>query len=257
MSGQTGSAVARGVLALGAASLAAPCAAAPGAPAWEPGFTFVPYGWLAGLDGKIGTGSDELPERIDVAVDEELEEIGFMFFGEWRGERWFAFFDSVWANVSQDGEIQAGMLPASDAHAGIDGNVYQLAAGYRLDEAGSSTFSLYVGGRYYDLTAEASFEGGLLPGRVTASSNASWTEGLVGLRWGYRLADDWRGTVLSDFGFGESDFTWQVFASVAWQFNEWGSLAGGYRYMVLDYESPEFRADLALTGPAIGVGFRF
>jgi len=203
-------------------------------------------------------GGLDLPERVDVSVDDELEEIGFMFFGEWRGERWHAFFDSVWANVSQDGEIRLGnILPASDARAGVDGNVYQLALGYRLFEGTATSMSLYGGARYYDVDAEAHFEGGLLPDGVTVSSAQSWTDGVIGTRWGYRINDTWHGLVLADVGFGVSEFSWKLFATVAWRFNDWGSVVGGYRYMSLDYETPEYKVDLALHGPAIGLAIRF
>src|SRR5210317_1406045 len=65
-------------------------------PGSEPGFTLAPYGWLAGLDGTIGVPASELDpgggigfiDRVDFEVSDELEAIGFMFYGEWRGDRW-------------------------------------------------------------------------------------------------------------------------------------------------------------------------
>lgn len=243
-----------------------PAAAGETAPGWEPGFTFVPYGWLAGMQGEIGSksadidpgGDLDLPERVDVRVDDQLQEIGFMFFGEWRGERWHVFFDSVWANVSQDGEISLGnLLPSTDAHAGVDGNVYELAVGYRLFEWSASSMSLYGGARYYDLLVEGHFEGGLLPDGVTVSAAEDWTDAVAGIRWGYRINETWQGLVLADVGAGESDLSWQVFATIAWRFNEWGSVVGGYRYLSLDYETSDYRADISLQGPAIGLSIRF
>ena len=236
------------------------------APVWDEGFTLVPYGWLAGMSGEIGTASADvdpggdldLPERIDTEVDDELEQIGLMFYGEWRGERWYAFFDSVWANVSQDGELSlSDLLPETQANAGIDGNIYELAAGYRVKEWTSSSLAIYGGARYYDLDAEAHFEGGLLPQGVTVSTAASWTDAVIGARWGYEINEQWQGLVTADAGFGESDLTWQVFATIAWRFSDWGSVVGGYRYLSLDYETAEYKADLALDGPAIGLAIRF
>ena len=81
-------------------------------PGAVPGFTLAPYGWLAGLDGTIGVPGDDFApgpnplDRVDFSVSDELETVGFMFYGEWRGERWMAFFDSVWANVSQDADAK-------------------------------------------------------------------------------------------------------------------------------------------------------
>lgn len=244
------------------ATLASPAVSAEdGAPGWEPGFTLAPYGWIAGVDGEIGTGSDEIDpggDRIDVSVDDDLEMIGFMFFGEWRGERWHAFFDSVWANVSQDGELGLGnLLPATEVSAGIDGNIFQLSLGYRLFELETSTISLYGGARHYDLEAETRFEGGLLPQPVTTDSAQSWTDAVIGTRWGVRLNASWHALVLADVGFGESDTTWQLFGTLAYRFNDRGSVVFGYRYMSLDYDTPDYRVDLALSGPAIGVALRF
>jgi hypothetical protein len=250
-----------------AAPLLAPGAAlAQAAPGWEPGLTLVPYGWLAGMSGEIGTdsadvdpgGGLDLPERVDVTVDGELEQIGFMFYGEWRGERWYAFFDSVWANVSQDGEISlTDLLPATDANAGVDGNVYELAAGYRVRDWTSSSLAIFGGARYYDIDAEAHFEGGLIPDGVTVSTADSWTDAVIGARWAYEINPEWHGLVIADAGFGESDFSWQVFATIAWRFSDWGSVVGGYRYLSLDYETEHYKADLALDGPAIGLAVRF
>jgi hypothetical protein len=106
---------------------------------WQPGFTLAPYGWLASIEGTLESSTDDpddgpsLPPQFEVSTDEEWSEIGFMFYGEWRGERWTAFFDAVWANVSQEADIKLGnLLPASESEVTFDGNVYQLGIGYRL-----------------------------------------------------------------------------------------------------------------------------
>ncbi len=251
----------RSCLLLSAAFAAPGVLAEEAAPGWERGFTFVPYGWIAGLDGEIGTQSDAIDpggDRVDVSVDDALEQIGFMFFGEWRGERWLIFFDSVWANVTQDGELNlTNLLPATEVSAGIDGNIYQLSLGYRLFDLDRSTISLYGGARYYDIVAEARFDGTLLPQPLTTTSAQSWTDAVIGARWGIRLNENWHALVLADAGFGESDMTWQMFATLGYRFNDWGSVVFGYRYMSLDYDTPEYLVDLALSGPAIGVALRF
>ncbi len=71
-------------------------------PGSEPGFTLAPYGWLAGLDGTIGVPASELDpgggigfiDRVDFEVSDELEAIGFMFYGEWRGIFFLSQFGS-------------------------------------------------------------------------------------------------------------------------------------------------------------------
>lgn len=237
-------------------------AAAPGS---EPGFTIAPYAWLAGIDGTVGVpgenlepgGGSTLVDRIDFSVSEELDTVGFMFYGEWRGERWMAFFDSVWVNVSQDADVKLGrLLPASDATAEIDGNVYQLALGYRLLDREYSSLTIYGGARYYDLEASANAKGGILPDKVTSSATRHWTDAVIGARWRYRFADRWHGWLQADYGGGDSDTSWQGFAALGYSLG-WGSIETGWRYLKLDYSTDAYRVDLALSGPYLGfsVGF--
>lgn len=57
-----------------------------------------------------------------------------MFNAAWRGERWTATFDSVWASVSQDASVGIlPVLPDSDIRSNVDANIYLLTAGYRVD----------------------------------------------------------------------------------------------------------------------------
>lgn len=236
-------------------------AAAPGS---EPGFTVAPYGWLAGIDGTLGVPGDGLEpdggfplDRIDFSVSEELDTVGFMFYGEWRGERWMAFFDSVWANVSQDADFKLGrLLPASDARAEIDGNIYQLALGYRLLDWEQSSLTLYGGVRYYDLETKGTAKGGILPNKITSSATRSWTDAVIGARYRYRLTDRWHGWLQADYGSGDSDTSWQGFASLGYDIG-WGSIETGWRYLKLDYSKNAYRVDLSLSGPYLGYSISF
>lgn len=232
-------------------------------PGAVPGFTLAPYGWLAGLDGTIGVpGNDFAPgpnplDRVDFSVSDELETVGFMFYGEWRGERWMAFFDSVWANVSQDADAKlASFLPASQTSAEIDGNIYQLALGYRLLDWESTSLTLYGGARYYDIEVLADAKGGILPGKIESSTTRKWTDAVFGGLYRLRLTENWHGTLKADYGFGDSNTTWQLFGTLGYGFS-WGSIETGWRHLELDYDSSVYKVDLSLSGPFIGAAFNF
>ncbi len=62
--------------------------------------------------------------------------------------------------------------------------------------------------------------------------------------------------MLADYGFGDSESVWQVFATLGYEFS-WGSIMGGYRYMNLDYETDTYKLNLALSGPVLGAAFSF
>jgi hypothetical protein len=231
---------------------------------WQPGFTLAPYGWLAGIEGTVespaddpGDGGPDLPPQFEISTDEEWSEIGFMFYGEWRGERWTAFFDTVWANVSQEADIKLGnLLPSSEAEVTFDGNIYQLGIGYRLLDWERSFVTLYGGGRYYDVEAEIAAGGGILPGEITASDDLSWSDAVLGARWSHDFGQRWNASVLADYGFGDSESAWQIFGTVSYAFS-WGSILGGYRHMDLDYDTSGSTINLSLSGPFVGASFSF
>jgi hypothetical protein len=59
-----------------------------------------------------------------------------------------------------------------------------------------------------------------------------------------------------DLGTGGSDLSWQVMASVGYRCS-WGSIVSGWRHLDVDYDSSALKLDLAMTGPFLGVTFRF
>ena len=233
--------------------------------AWDDGLTIAPYGWLAGFDGTVGVPSDDvdpggglmLPGRLDVGLDGELEEIGFMFYADWRGERWMAFFDSVWVNVSQGADVSISrFLPDSDVVATIDGNIYTMAAGYRLKDWRSSTLSIFAGPRYYDVEAIIDAEGGLLPQPVTSRNSTHWTDAIIGLRYAMRFGENWNVAVSVDAGTGSSTQSRQALVSISYAL-PWFSLVGGYRHLAVDYERDNLFMDIALSGPMLGLSAHF
>ena len=233
--------------------------------AWVEGITVAPYGWLAGFDGTVGVPSADvdpggglmLPIRLDVSLDGELEEIGFMFYADWRAERWMAFFDSVWVNVSQGADVSISrFLPDSDVVATIDGNIYTMAAGYRLKDWRSSTLSAFAGPRYYDVEAIIDAQGGLLPQAVTYRNSTNWTDAIIGLRYAMRFGQNWSASVSLDAGAGSSTQSRQAMATMGYQL-PWFSIVGGYRHLAVDYERGSLFMDIALSGPMIGLSMHF
>ncbi len=79
---------------------------------------------------------------------------------------------------------------------------------------------------------------------------------MLGARWSHDVNDRWRVSASTDVGIGRFDASWNIAASL-WYRLSWGSVVAGYRYLALDAETDDFRADLALMGPMIGLAFRF
>ena len=202
-------------------------------------------------------GGTMLPDRIDVDLKGDLEEFGFMFYADWRGERWMAYFDSVWVNVNQAAEVSIGQwLPGSDVVAEIDGNVYTMAGEYRAADWQRTTLSVYAGPRYYDVELIVDAEGGILPQPVSYLAATSWTEGVFGARLLRRFGENWRISALADLGGGGSTKSRQAAVSLGYRL-PWFSLIGGYRYLAVDYERAGLVLDFALSGPMVGISMDF
>lgn len=120
----------------------------------------------------------------------------------------------------------------------------------------NASLTLYGGGRYYDVETSGKVSGGILPTKTTAKVSRSWSDAVFGGLWRYRLADEWHGTIKADYGFGDSENTWQAFATLGYQFG-WGSVETGWRYLNLDYDNNDYRVDVSLSGPILGASFSF
>jgi hypothetical protein len=123
-------------------------------------------------------------------------------------------------------------------------------------------FELLAGARYNNLSGEL-IGPGVLPVPRVASGTQDWWDPIIGANVAYPLGEKFslncRGDV-GGFGAG-SDLTWQAFPYVNWQFNRWGSVQLGYRWVYVDYEDGAgatlFRYDVLTQGPQVGMTVRF
>jgi hypothetical protein len=82
---------------------------------------------------------------------------------------------------------------------------------------------------------------------------------VVGLRAIFRLTPDLSVGVLANvggFGIG-SDLSWQLVGGIDWSVGRCVSLNAGWMVLDLDYEDGDFRYDVRMSGPYLGVTFRF
>ncbi len=137
----------------------------------------------------------------------------------------------------------------------LKGHIVQGAVGYRVYGGGTSRADLFGGVRYYDLTIALELQPGLLQARSLPADDR-WADGIVGARWESVLGGNWILGLQGDVGTGGSDYTWQGNGSIAYRFS-WCSIAAGWRHLKVKYEKSGMKLDAALSGPYLGVVFRF
>lgn len=232
---------------------------------WQ--FELTPYLFGAGLDGTTGVGG--VTADIGMSFGDMLENIdsGFMAMFEARKGPWSLAADGVYFRLKDQktGSWQGpggigsatGVLEAS-----MTDQVYQLAVGYRLLDAGTK-LDLVGAARYTQLDTDLNLvvtTGPVLPGGTRVlSASESWWDPVIGIRVIAPFAEHWSFVGYADMGgFGVgSDVTYQAIAGVNWQFAKSFVAKAGYRYFYQDYKDGGFVWDMAAHGLYLGLGIRF
>jgi hypothetical protein len=222
-------------------------------------FTLTPYLWAPGFSGAVGTagGDSGLGDKVTVdtgALSDNMGLGGGMLSFTWRLKRWTAFGDWTYAKVTSELPSKWGTL-YSGVGVGLEGNVVQAFAGYDLLDAGDSHLEVFAGARYYDLKVWLDLHAAAAQAR-SLSGDAQWTDGVLGLRWASNISGHWDAYVQGDVGTGGSNLSWQAIAVIDYRFT-WGAVIGGWRHLDIDYNNGPFTRDGALSGPLLGVSFRF
>ena len=96
-------------------------------------------------------------------------------------------------------------------------------------------------------------------GSVSLSEDFNWIDPLIGARAFYAFND--RLSVMGQadiggFGVG-SDLTWSLLGTFNYVFNDTWSGSLGYKYLSVDYDDDGYVFDVDLSGPVLGVTYRF
>lgn len=232
------------------------------APAADSEFRIQPYLWAPGLTGTIGApGSDSaLPGggQIEATFGDLIGNLkiagGGMLSADYRRDRWSVFGDWTYAHVTSEAPSPLGPL-FSGVGGDLRGHIVQGAAGYQVYGAGGARVDVFGGVRYYNLNLRLDLQTGLLAAR-TLEVSPDWVDGIAGVRYQALLGDRWIPGLQVDIGTGGSNYSWQGIASLGYRVS-WGEISGGWRSLKVNYNSGDTTVDLALSGPFVGVVFRF
>lgn len=213
------------------------------------------YGWLAGIDGTTtlpdGTGSS-----TSIDTSEIIDNLKMVLMGGYEGRynRWSVITDLVYMDI--DGGTQKSI---GNANASIDLElrswIISGGVGYDVVHSDRGTLAVVGGVRYLALDADLQlgFQGTQI---VEKSDSEGLFDGTIGLRGMIRLTDHWYLPYYGDIGTGGSDFTYQLFAGVGYRFS-WGDIRLGYQHLSYELGDKKIIEDLQISGPVLGVGFRF
>ncbi|MVW72090.1 outer membrane protein [Bordetella sp. 15P40C-2] len=218
--------------------------------AWR--FQVTPYVWMTGLDGTVRPFQGAPTAHVDKSFSEILDSLDAAFFlaGTARKDRWVVQGDLTYAATSDSAALPYGL----SARAKVRQTSATLLGGYSWEVGHQSNLDVMAGARYWDINAKVKV-GNLL----SATSDTSFIDPIVALRWRNDFAPRWSSLVYVDTGgFGAgSDYTWQVMGSINYQVHDHVHLSVGYRHLDVNYRDGGKRLDFSQSGPLVGLTFRF
>lgn len=211
-----------------------------------------PYVWMSGLEGQVRPFARAPLVTLDKSFSEVLDNLDAAAFltATARRERFVLQADVTQARSSDSAPLPIGL----DAGLTLRQRSASVTAGYSRPATDQATLDLMAGVRHWDIHAAVA-----VPGLLAARSDSTFVDPIVALRWHQALSARWSSVAYADWGgFGVgSDSTWQLLALANYQASKRVYLSAGYRHQQLDYRDAGKRIDVALSGPMLGLTWRW
>ncbi len=132
-----------------------------------------------------------------------------------------------------------------------------VQGGYRIIDTPTFTFDALGGIRLWHISNEITASA--LGRSLRYDEGFGWIDPVVGARLFFNLTDRFSVQAQADIGgFGlNSDLTWSVLATANYILNESLSFSAGYKIVDTDYEKDNHVYDIRLSGPVLGLTYRF
>lgn len=220
------------------------------------------YGWYTEIDGTVKHPGGTIPGGpFEVDASDIIDNLEMVFMGtfEVRKNKWSLIADAIYLGIGADKNISVKSGSGIPVHASVDLDlsawVLSGLVGYDVVQSEKVTLAVVGGARYamIDVDVDLSLMGLQGSGR---SDSEGLLDGVVGVRGFISLSEHWYLPYYADVGAGGSDLTWQALGGIGYQFG-WGDIKLVYRYLSYDMDDGGLLKDLSVSGPALGIGFRF
>jgi hypothetical protein len=221
------------------------------------------YTWLPGMSGEVagfggpGVSIDFTTKDILDNFDAFLHAIDglYMGSGEYRNDRFGFQWDIVFLQLGETGSFGNRVDGAFDI--GFRMSMTTLAANYRIYQSPAAYADVIAGARITNVEADVDLNLGL--GGFEASADDIWVDPVIGLKGKYRLTPNWyvKGSGIYG-GFGvSSDHLYDVSGFIGYEWQSGLEMYGGWRIAYTDYENGDFRWDVSMSGPMMGLTVKY
>ncbi|MFC5386631.1 hypothetical protein ACFPLB_11735 [Aquamicrobium segne] len=248
-------------------------AVASGQPSWA--LQITPYMWAAGLDGNISPFRRGPTLAVEKSFSDVMDSLNFGgFLDIWaRSDRFIFSGNLMYVSTSENHgtgllpEITIpglGSIPAgTSVDAEFDSRQFMatLQGGYRVIDTPQLTLDALAGARFWRISNDVTLTVNLGDGSVNGSygEKFGWVDPVAGLRVFVPITEKLSLQAQGDIGgFGAgSDLTWSALATLNYVVTDHFSVSAGYKVLNVDYERSGHVFDTRLSGPVLGVTYRF
>ena len=235
-------------------------------------FIVTPYYWLPVINGTViydsPAGGGSISAEIDPSSYLASLDFAAMVTGEARKNNWLVFTDYMYIHFGGDeSAVKSVTGPGGIVQVPINiggsasllTNVWTLAGGYAVLHEPAGDLDVFAGTRLlnFSSTLNWNFAGpiGSLAKSGSVEDTKNFWDGIVGVKGELRFGQsNWFMPYYADIGAGSNNWTWQAALGAGYRFS-WGDVVFNMRS--LTYNSDEDQLILRMTGPALGVSFRF
>ena len=215
-------------------------------------FTAALYLWATSIEGDVTAGGNSA--SIDVPFTELFDDLAgaFMCQFEARKGKWGILANVFWAKIEDSTTAPIGGTTDTEMSLFIG----ELTGSYRVvhrgeREKGLFTLDAYAGARVYSVEVE------ITTALAAPEESDTWIDPIVGLDAHYRI-HKWNFLARADIGGFEvsSEICWSVTAGVAFECSKRITLAAGYRWLDVTFDSGEsVLTHIELAGPYFALVF--
>lgn len=213
-----------------------------------------PYAWAATIGTDLQTRSPPIEGEGELRFPDILDKLDgvFQLRVEGQGDRAGLFADFTYLGIASD---RTGRI--AETSTDLDMRLFEAAGTWRTGGARGQGLDLFAGVRYIDVDLKVGFDPAnpLLTGRVL-DEGRSFTDFMLGVRYTWALSERWGLTLRGDGSLGDTDGTWNAGLTAHYRTGG-GAWLFGYRHLQADLETDNAQAEVAMSGPTIGYGFRF
>ena len=234
-------------------------------PGWAVQIT--PYMWAAGLKGNISPFRHGPTIGIEKSFSDVLSDLDFGgFVNVWgRYDRFVFSGDAMYVNTTESHAsgplppLPVPVPPGTVVNGSVDSKQFMatLQGGYRLVDTPQFTLDALGGVRFWHISNDVTVSA--LGLSRSYGESFGWADPVVGARAFLQVTEklSLQAQVdLGGFGVG-SDFTWSALATVNYIVTDHISLSAGYKVLDVDYDKGGHVYDTRLSGPVLGMTWRY